>query len=102
MLTAPCTCSVSGVCYGVNGADLAFASTPFGPSSDGGRTYLFLQGGSFEVSQNPPTDCTPGVEAAINRSAAHLQKNALGQKRLNTETRLLRFRCDPTEFPMED
>jgi hypothetical protein len=55
--------------YGVNGAAVGFAGSPFGPTDAGGLTYAFMQGAG-ELSQNLPDTYTPGTAYQLNFEAA--------------------------------
>jgi hypothetical protein len=56
--------------YGVNGAGVSFASSPFGPVNDGGLTYAFLQGGTSELAQDLTNGYTTGVAYQLSFEAA--------------------------------
>jgi len=60
----------SGGGMGINGAAVGFAGSPFGPTSDGGRTYLFIQSHPSQISQDLPITYTPGVAYQLNFDAS--------------------------------
>jgi hypothetical protein len=93
--------------YGLNGGGVNGAGNPFGPVSDGGLTYAFLQGGPSELAQDLTNGYNPGVVYQLDFDAAARAGNTVtfqlqiadnSQTNVTTQVGGIDLTADPNAF----